>query len=146
MWKNTDQENTEYGHFFSQCAGIYLLIISKHNWSSRLVRSGNGFIWHTNLAHPQKRNFCPKNFLYLSKENQFFKQNNFSHLPNLLQKTNSPPEENISYTYLKKRINLPSKEIFFCNKKQFSKQKAFYTCVKKYSFVSDVFWRRLCYF
>lgn len=127
MWKNTDQENTEYGHFFSQCAGIYLLIISKHNWSSRLFRSGNGFIWHTNLAHPQKRNFYPKNFLYLSKENQFFKQNNFSHLPNLLQKTNSPPEENISYTYLKKRINLPSKEIFFCNKTKsflYSKQKA----------------------
>ena len=82
----------------------------------------------------------PKKEIFTQKISYTYpKKTNFSHLPNLLQKTNSPPEENISYTYLKKRINLPSKEIFFCNKKQFSKQKASYTCVKKYSFISDVF-------
>ena len=88
----------------------FLILTPKNNFSSKNIFRAclkEKITWHAHLAHPLKIASCPKNFLYLPLEKQFFKQKiNFTPL----ERTDFLTKEKVSYNY---------------KKTQFSKQKKF---------------------
>lgn len=85
----------------------------------------NAMTWTTQREKFLPQNFFPPeiNFLYLPKNNQFFKRKNFPHPP---ERTNFPLKEKIYYTYLKnsnfsieKSSSTYLKEINFLPKEKF---------------------------